>query len=130
MKEIMIRKYKGQCHCKKVTFDFFSKEPVILLECNCSICLPYRYLHLIIENKKFNLNSDSDQLMSYKFRTKVADHLFCKNCGVKSFYKPASHPNSVSINYHSIINPPKIKEILSFDGKNWDQAVKDLKSHC
>ena len=125
----MIKKYKGQCHCKKITFDFLSKEIVTLLECNCSICLPYRYLHLIIENEKFNLNSNSDQLMSYKFRTKVADHLFCKNCGVKSFYKPASHPNSVSINYHSIINPPKIKEILSFDGKNWDQAVKDLKFH-
>ena len=124
----MIRKYKGQCHCKKVTFDFYSKEIVTLLECNCSICLPYRYLHLIIENTKFHLNNDSDQLISYKFRTKVADHLFCKNCGVKSFYKPASHPNSVSINYNSIVNPPKIKEILSFDGKNWDQAVKDLKS--
>ena len=60
--------------------------------------------------------------------TKVADHLFCKYCGVKSFYKPASHPNSVSINYHSIIKPPKIKEILFFDGKNWDQAIKNLKS--
>ena len=66
--------------------------------------------------------------MSYKFRTKVADHLFCKYCGVKSFYKPASHPNSVSINYHSIIKPPKIKEILFFDGKNWDQAIKNLKT--
>ena len=124
----MIRKYKGQCHCKKITFDFYSEETVTLLECNCSICLPYRYLHLIIENKKFNFNSNLDQLMSYKFRTKVADHLFCKYCGVKSFYKPASHPNSVSINYHSIIKPPKIKEILFFDGKNWDQAIKDLKS--
>lgn len=65
--------------------------------------------------------------MSYKFRSKAANHLFCKNCGIKSFYKPASHPNSVSINYHSIIKPPKIKEILFFDGKNWDQAVKNLK---
>ena len=124
----MLKKYKGQCHCKKITFDFLSKDAVTLLECNCSICLPYRYLHLIIENKKFSLNSNLDQLKSYKFRNKVADHLFCKNCGVKSFYKPASHPNCVSINYHSIIKPPKIKEILFFDGKNWDQAIKDLKS--
>ena len=124
----MIKKYKGQCHCKRIKFNFFSEEKVTLLECNCSICLPYRYLHLIIENKQFSLNCNVDKLVSYKFKTKVADHLFCKNCGVKSFYKPASHPNSVSINYHSIINPPKIKEILFFDGKNWEQAVKSLKS--
>ena len=124
----MIKKYNGQCHCKKIKFNFFSEENVTLLECNCSICLPYRYLHLIIGNKQFSLNCNVDKLISYKFKTKVADHLFCKNCGVKSFYKPASHPNSVSINYHSIIKPPKIKEILLFDGKNWEQAVKNLKS--
>lgn len=122
----MLIKYKGQCHCKKINFNFLCKEKVTLLECNCSICLPYRYLHLIIENKKFNLISDMNHLISYKFRTKVADHLFCKNCGIKSFYKPASHPNSVSVNYHSITNPPKIKKIIPFDGKNWDEAVKNL----
>ena len=123
----MIKKFIGNCHCKRILFEFFCKEEVTLLECNCSICLPYRYLHLIIDYKKFSLNCNLDQLISYKFRTKVADHLFCKHCGIKSFYKPASHPNSVSINYNSIYNPPKIKAILSFDGKNWDKAVKDLK---
>ena len=123
----MIKKYKGQCHCNLVNFDFFSEQKVVLLECNCSVCLPYRYLHLIIKNEKFKLNCNFNQLKSYKFKTKVADHLFCKNCGIKSFYKPASHPDSVSINYNSIINPPKIEKILLFDGKNWEQAVKDLK---
>ena len=122
----MIREYKGHCHCKRINFNFFSEEIVTLLECNCSICAPYRYLHLIIENNKFSLNCNKDNLVSYKFRTKVADHLFCKYCGVKSFYKPASHPNSVSINYHSIVNLPHIKEIILFDGKDWEQAVKDL----
>ncbi|MBF96339.1 MAG: hypothetical protein CFH34_01233 [Alphaproteobacteria bacterium MarineAlpha9_Bin4] len=122
----MNRKYKGQCHCNTIRFDFFCDESVVLLECNCSICLPYRYLHLIVENEKFNLKCNANKLISYKFKTKVADHLFCMNCGIKSFYKPASHPNSVSINYYSIIKPPKIKKILLFDGKNWEQAVKDL----
>ena len=65
-------------------------------------------------------------LESYQFRTKVANHLFCKNCGIKSFYKPASHPNSVSINYNSISNPPNIKKIVPFDGKNWEEAVKKI----
>ena len=72
----MIRKYKGHCHCKRINYNFFSEEIVTLLECNCSICATYRYLHLIIENNKFSLNCNKDHLVSYKFRTKVADHLF------------------------------------------------------
>ncbi len=122
----MLKEYRGQCHCNKINFNFFCKDNVTLLECNCSICLPYRYLHLIIDNDKFNLNSSIKLLESYQFRTKVANHLFCKNCGIKSFYKPASHPNSVSINYNSISNPPNIKKIVPFDGKNWEEAVKKI----
>ena len=122
----MLLKYKGQCHCDNINFNFLSENNVTVLECNCSICLPYRYLHLIIDNNNFYLKSNTKELISYKFNKKLADHLFCKNCGIKSFYKPASHPNSISINYNSIINPPKITKIVPFDGKNWEKAVKNL----
>ena len=37
-------------------------------------------------------------LTSYRFGTGAADHLFCRNCGVKSFYQPRSHPDAWSVN--------------------------------
>jgi len=32
------------------------------------------------------------ELASYRFGTMTAHHLFCRHCGVASFYVPRSHP--------------------------------------
>ena len=33
-----------------------------------------------------------------RFEAKAPAHLFCRVCGVKSFYLPRSHPDGVSVN--------------------------------
>jgi len=121
-----IRKYSGSCHCKKILFKFYSKNEVSVINCNCSICAPLRYLHLIIPHNDFFLLSNKKELITYKFETKKAIHFFCKTCGVKSFYQPRSHKNSYSINYFSVQNPPKIKKEIYFDGKNYEKNLKNI----
>lgn len=34
-----------------------------------------------------------DNLTTYTFNTHVAQHTFCKTCGVQSFYTPRSNPD-------------------------------------
>ena len=60
----------------------------------------------------------NNQLSEYSFGTKQAKHLFCKSCGMKSFYQPRSHPDSYSVNLKCVDKPPKVMNIVNFDGEN------------
>ena len=125
--DIFKKKYLGGCHCKKVLFEFTSLIKVKLIKCNCTICKPLRYLHLIIPHKDFKLISNIKNMQTYQFGTKKAKHFFCKFCGIKSFYQPRSHQNAYSISYNSIKNPPKINQIIKFDGSNFEKNLDDIK---
>ena len=52
---------------------------------------------------------------------------FCKFCGIKSFYQPRSHQNAFSINYNCIKDPPKISQIIKFDGSNFEKNIDYIK---
>ena len=69
-----------------------------VLECNCSICTMTGFLHLIVPASRFRLLSGADDLAEYAFNTGTARHLFCRHCGIKSFYVPRSHPDGFSVN--------------------------------
>jgi hypothetical protein len=67
-------------------------------ECTCSICRMTGFVHLIVPASRFRLLQGEDALAEYRFNTGTARHLFCRHCGVKSFYVPRSHPHGYSIN--------------------------------
>lgn len=56
------------------------------------------FLHLIVPASRFRLLSGGDDLSDYRFNTRAARHLFCRHCGIKSFYVPRSHPAGYSVN--------------------------------
>jgi hypothetical protein len=82
---------------------------------------------LIVPHNSFTLVSSKYQLSSYKFGSKQADHLFCSQCGVKSFYQPRSHPDCWSINYNCLDEGHGLEpSIVKFDGQNCDEAKASL----
>ncbi|MCF6299702.1 MAG: GFA family protein [Proteobacteria bacterium] len=85
------------------------------------------FIHLIIPHSDFKLTKGVDNLTTYQFNSRKAKHLFCKNCGIKPFYQPRSHPDSWSANINCLENF-NIKEwdIQSFDGQNWQNAIQKL----
>lgn len=94
---------KGGCHCGAVRFTAQLPDPPIpALDCKCSICRMTGYLHVIVALADFGLLSGRDELTSYRFGTGAAQHLFCRICGVKSFYEPRSHPGAWSVNAHCL----------------------------
>jgi hypothetical protein len=113
----------GGCHCRAVRFEADVPADVELLDCNCSICSATGFLHLIVPHRRFRLLQGGDALTSYRFGTGAADHLFCRTCGIKSFYQPRSHPDAWSVNANALDDRAELRcTIVPFDGRNWEQA--------
>jgi hypothetical protein len=94
-----------------------------VLDCNCSICAATGFKHLIVPHSDFTLLSGSEALVSYRFGTGTAEHLFCGTCGVKSFYQPRSHPDAWSVNLNAIDDiSGLVITVTAFDGRNWEQS--------
>lgn len=116
----------GGCHCGAVRFSASMPEPPVpALACNCSICSMTGFLHVMVPHDRFELLTGRDSLKSYRFGSGAADHLFCSNCGVKSFYQPRSHPDAWSVNAHCLDDAPELS-VEQFDGRNWEQAKARL----
>ena len=90
--------HRGGCHCGTIAFEVEAPARVTVSECNCSMCRMTGYLHLIVPRTRLRLLRGADSLSEYTFNTGVARHLFCRHCGVKSFYVPRSNPDGYSVN--------------------------------
>ena len=120
-------KVRGGCHCGAVRFDITVEPPLELLDCNCSICCKTGFLHLIVPHSRFELLSGQDSLQSYRFGSGAAEHLFCRTCGIKSFYQPRSHPDAWSVHFRCLDPGHGLEPaIRAFDGQNWEQARSGL----
>jgi hypothetical protein len=117
---------RGGCHCGVVRFEAKVPEPpVAALDCNCSVCRMTGYMHINVPHEDFELLSGRDVLASYRFGTGAAEHLFCSQCGVKSFYQPRSHPDCWSINANCLDEPVELA-VEKFDGRDWSAAKAKL----
>jgi len=116
-------KHAGGCHCGRIRFEVEAPARIEVAECNCSICAKVGYLHLIVAADRFRLLRGRDELATYTFNTGVAQHYFCKHCGVKSFYVPRSHPDGVSVNARCLDDGTvESMTVVPYDGRNWDAA--------
>jgi len=119
--------YKGSCHCGLIQFEVDAPKSIEVENCNCSICQKSGYLHLIVPLNRFRLLSAKNLLTSYRFNTKIANHTFCKVCGIKPFYTPRSNPDGIDINVNCLDTKPAQIKVVNFDGKNWEQHAHRLR---
>lgn len=119
--------HAGGCHCGAVRFVFKAPAGLRVQRCNCSMCAMTGFQHVIVPRAYFTLLSDPGALTTYTFNTGVAKHLFCRTCGVKSFYVPRSNPDGFSINLRCV-NRATIRavEYEDFDGQNWERGGAEL----
>ncbi|HEY1605535.1 MAG TPA: GFA family protein [Allosphingosinicella sp.] len=116
-------KIQGGCHCRAVRFEAEMPDSVEILDCNCSICSMTGFRHLLVPHEDFTLVSGREALTGYRFGTGAAEHLFCRTCGVKSFYQPRSHPTAWSVNLNALDDPGALTiHVRTFDGRNWEAA--------
>jgi hypothetical protein len=119
--------HRGGCHCRRVRFEVDAPAAPEVLECNCSICTMTGFLHLIVPASRFRLLSGADDLAGYTFNTGAARHLFCRHCGIKSFYVPRSHPNGFSVNGRCLdAGTVTFFHVTPFDDNDRDAAMAAL----
>ena len=119
--------HKGGCHCGRIEFEVDAPEDVAATLCNCSVCSMTGFVHLIVSKSDFRLIRGADAISTYTFNTGVAQHYFCRHCGVKSYYVPRSHPDGISVNVNCL-QAGTIASITTerFDGRNWEQNISQL----
>ncbi|MGQ0620940.1 MAG: GFA family protein [Panacagrimonas sp.] len=129
MRQPSSRRHRGGCHCGAVRFEFEAPARVRVQRCNCSICAMTGFVHLIVPARDFKLLTDPSMLSTYTFNTGIARHLFCRICGVKSYYVPRSNPDGYSINLRCVV-PGSFEsvEVEDFDGQNWEAHGAGLAS--
>jgi hypothetical protein len=107
-----------------VRFEVDAPENLRVSECNCTICSKSGHLGVIVPKERFRLISGAESLTAYQFNTGVARHLFCRHCGIKSFYVPRSHPDGISVNARCI-DPGTVKsmDVRPFNGQEWEKQL-------
>ncbi|KAJ0099734.1 hypothetical protein Patl1_21189 [Pistacia atlantica] len=74
-----------------------------------------------VPTERFELLGDSkDFLTTYTFGTQIAKHIFCKVCGITSFYIRRGSPDKVAITFRCV--DPGSLSSWPYDGKNWERA--------
>jgi hypothetical protein len=118
--------HRGGCHCGAVAFEVDAPARVTVSECNCSICRMSGYLHLIVPRTRLRLLRGADSLTTYTFNTGLAQHLFCRTCGVKSFYVPRSNPDGYSVNLRCL-DPATLGEVTVEPFDDADREASEAK---
>ncbi len=119
--------HRGGCHCGAVRFEIETAPTVEVSRCNCSICTMTGFAHLIVPAARFRLLRGDDALSLYQFNTRTARHLFCRHCGIKSYYVPRSNPDGFSVNFNCLDEPHfESVRFSDFDGRDWERHGADL----
>jgi hypothetical protein len=118
--------HRGGCHCGAVAFEVDAPARVTVSDCNCSVCRMTGFLHLIVPRARFRLLRGEGELTEYRFNTGTARHVFCRRCGVKSFYVPRSNPDGYSVNLRCL-DPSTLEEVTIEPFDDDDREASEAK---
>lgn len=123
----LARWHSGGCHCRAVRFEVQLPDAFEVEDCNCTMCAMSGNIHVIVPASRFRLLQGKDNLSEYTFNTGTAKHLFCKTCGIKSFYIPRSNPDGFAVTWRALDSWMDLNvTIVPFDGQNWEANAARL----
>ena len=90
-------RYSGSCHCGNVKFSI-SQEIVEATTCDCSLCVKKNAGMIKVHETDFSLTTPWENLSRYQWNTHIAQHYFCKKCGIYTFHKKRALPDHFGVN--------------------------------
>ena len=109
-------RYNGSCHCGAVNFEVdadLSKGVV----CDCTICKRKGAVMVLIDKEALTITSGEESLSSYQFNTNIANHFFCKTCGIYTHHK-RRRDDGFGVNTGCLdkFSVDDLEEVVSFKG--------------
>ncbi|MDQ3144961.1 MAG: GFA family protein [Pseudomonadota bacterium] len=90
---------RGQCHCGAVRFEVKLSEGLASARrCNCSYCSKRGAVAVTARSDGLKIIAGDDQLATYRFNTRVAEHHFCTTCGIYTHHRRRSNPDQLGVN--------------------------------
>ena len=106
-----------KCHCGAVELQV-NNDLDIIKQCNCSICKRKNAKMAMVSKETLSIIKGKEYLTSYKFNTMIAEHFFCKICGIYTHHNRKSDPNGMGVNLGCIDQLDSTGyDALSFDGR-------------
>ena len=115
----------GSCHCGTVQFTARLTDGIASARrCDCSLCLRRGAVAVSAAKTDITYTAGQDNLTLYQFNTRVAEHYFCKTCGIYTHHGRRSNPAEVGINLACLEGfTPLLPEVIVNDGKNHPKDV-------
>lgn len=117
-----MRTYRGSCHCGAIRFSFEHDD--VIKEggrCNCSICKRKGAVmsKFTLKPEHIHIEANDTLLGSYRFGSQVANHFFCKTCGIYPFHTTLRAPGEYRVNLGCIDDIDIFNlDVSVFDGKS------------
>ena len=89
--------YQGSCHCGQIKFTV-KTNTTFSTQCDCSYCRRRGAIILRCDEKDLEIVAGRDDLQLYQFGTHDAQHYFCSQCGIHTFYRLKKLPDKFGIN--------------------------------
>lgn len=90
---------KATCHCAAVELEIeFVDGLQNIRRCDCSLCSRKGYVMASVPTTQLTVVKGADHLSLYQWGTMLAEHYFCKICGVHTHHKRRSNPLEFGIN--------------------------------
>ncbi|MEM9970603.1 MAG: GFA family protein [Pseudomonadota bacterium] len=111
--------WDGACHCGAVRFQVrLTGGLAAARRCDCSLCRMRGAVALTARPEDLRISAGEDALTLYQFNTRVAEHYFCKHCGIYTHHRRRSNPNELGINAACLegLSPFDFEEVIVNDG--------------
>jgi hypothetical protein len=109
----------GACHCGAVKFTAELPQGLASARrCTCSMCRMRGAVAVTSRIGGFEILEGADSLATYRFNTGVAEHHFCKQCGIYTHHRRRSNPNELGVNVACLdgVSPFDFVEVVVNDG--------------
>ena len=112
-----------KCHCGEVEIQVDLKKEIDQLKrCNCSMCKRKGTMVTTVNKQDLKIIKGAKKIKTYQFKTNVAKHHFCSECGIHTHNLRRADPNTYGINVGCIdeIKPSELFKMKTFvsDGQN------------
>ena len=111
----------ASCHCQKIVFQV-EVDNVLenIYRCDCSLCEKKSIVMKPVAVENFKIIKGKNNLSSYRWNKRIAEHFFCNTCGVYTHHKRRRDPTQFAVNLACIdgIKMPKEDQILLIDGSS------------